>query len=90
MEKLVVLRNDSPSTIDITCHHDILCSYRNVCSCSVVQPTLKGQKPQYSPATITLLPKETSTAVPAAIQVLPQVKSLKRRGWLTITPVAGE
>lgn len=67
-----------------TLHHDFVCARRQKCSCRTENPIGKIGKPLRLEASVRLLPKETSSSLPAAVLGLPQVKSALRKGKLIV------
>lgn len=83
-ERLVVLKNTGPTPLQFDLYHSIVCARRQRCSCKVDHPGGPKGKPRYNPASFRLAPGQQSDALPAAVLLIPQVKTAKERGNLVV------
>lgn len=82
-EQMVVLKNVGDVPLQVSLHHDLVCAYRQVCTCRTVNHP--GRPPERHELAVRLLIKVESDPLPAAVKLIPQVKTGIARGTILCT-----
>jgi hypothetical protein len=81
-EQMVILKNVGDVPLQVTYFHDIVCAHRQICTCQTVdRPGLPPLRLEHS---VRIPIKEKTKPLPAAVKLIPQVKSGCARGKLKV------
>jgi hypothetical protein len=78
-ERKVILKNVGSVPFQATMYHDIVCARREICTCKTIYPGGGKRPPMRNPASFRINVGEKSEQLPAAVLLIPQVKTALRR-----------